>query len=113
VDRKFVRPEKDQPLQIKAMYELRQIVSEAEWDQVRLLIIGGCRGPEDEKLVQGRGPLSLCRAKFKTFLNISVIQVSLFSLFMFRNCVQYCLYAYCNLSAVLTIKLSKDVLNHR
>jgi hypothetical protein len=34
------------------MYELRQILPEAEWDQVRLLIIGGCRGQEDERLVQ-------------------------------------------------------------
>ena len=48
----WCRPEKDHPLQIKAMYELRQILSEEEWDQVRLLIIGGCRGHEDEKLVQ-------------------------------------------------------------
>jgi hypothetical protein len=46
------RPEKDHPLQIRAMYELRQILPEAEWDQVRLLIIGGCRGQEDERLVQ-------------------------------------------------------------
>jgi hypothetical protein len=48
------RPEKDHPLQIRAMYELRQILPEAEWDQVRLLIIGGCRGQEDERLVQAR-----------------------------------------------------------
>ncbi len=49
-----IRPEKDHPLQIRAMYELRQILPEAEWDQVRLLIIGGCRGQEDERLVQAR-----------------------------------------------------------
>jgi alpha-1,2-mannosyltransferase len=46
------RPEKDHPLQIKAMYELRQILPEAEWDKVRLVLIGGCRGQEDERLVQ-------------------------------------------------------------
>lgn len=28
------RPEKDHPLQLKAMYELRQLVSEQIWDQV-------------------------------------------------------------------------------
>jgi len=46
------RPEKDHPLQIKAMYELRQIISDEEWSKVKLVIIGGCRGEEDEKLVR-------------------------------------------------------------
>jgi len=46
------RPEKDHPLQIKAMFELRQILSEEDWDRVKLVIVGGCRGHEDWKLVQ-------------------------------------------------------------
>jgi len=46
------RPEKDHPLQIKAMFELRQIVSEEDWAQVRLVIIGGARNQQDWTLVQ-------------------------------------------------------------
>ena len=46
------RPEKDHPLQIKAMFELRQIITEEEWAKVRLVIVGGCRNQEDWKLVQ-------------------------------------------------------------
>jgi len=46
------RPEKDHPLQIKAMYELRQIISDKEWEKTKLVIIGGCRGEEDERLVK-------------------------------------------------------------
>ena len=46
------RPEKDHPLQIKAMFELRQIITEEEWSKVKLVIVGGCRNQEDWKLVQ-------------------------------------------------------------
>ena len=46
------RPEKDHPLQIKAMFELRQIITEEEWTKVKLVIVGGCRNQEDWKLVQ-------------------------------------------------------------
>ena len=46
------RPEKDHPLQIKAMFELRQILAEEDWDRVKLVIVGGCRGQEDWKMVQ-------------------------------------------------------------
>ena len=46
------RPEKDHPLQIKAMFELRQILSEEDWARVRLVIVGGCRGRDDWTLVQ-------------------------------------------------------------
>ena len=46
------RPEKDHPLQIKAMFELRQIITEEEWAKVKLVIVGGCRNQEDWKLVQ-------------------------------------------------------------
>ncbi|CAB4062260.1 ALG11 [Lepeophtheirus salmonis] len=46
------RPEKDHALQIRSMFELRQILKEEEWQKVRLLIIGGCRNEEDEARVQ-------------------------------------------------------------
>merc|ERR1719228_2542529 len=46
------RPEKDPPLQIKAMFELRQIVSEEDWARVKLVIIGGARNQQDWTLVQ-------------------------------------------------------------
>ncbi|XP_073988862.1 ALG11 alpha-1,2-mannosyltransferase [Rhodnius prolixus] len=41
------RPEKDHPLQLKAMYELRQLVSEQIWDQLKLVFIGSCRDNDD------------------------------------------------------------------
>merc|ERR1719228_1472159 len=46
------RPEKDHPLQIKAMFELRQVVTEEEWENVKLVIIGGVRNKVDEELLQ-------------------------------------------------------------
>jgi len=46
------RPEKDHVLQIKAMFELRQIVSEEQWERVRLVIVGGARGKPDWDLVK-------------------------------------------------------------
>merc|ERR1712179_785468 len=46
------RPEKDHPLHIKAMFELRQILAEDDWERVKLVIVGGCRGQDDWKLVQ-------------------------------------------------------------
>ncbi len=46
------RPEKDHALQIRAMFELRQILPEAKWDKVRLILIGGCRNADDERRVQ-------------------------------------------------------------
>jgi len=46
------RPEKDHPLQIKAMFELRQILSEEDWDRVKLVIVGGCRGQDDWNMVK-------------------------------------------------------------
>ena len=53
------RPEKDHPLQIKAMFELRQILAEEDWERVKLVIIGGCRGHDDWKLVQDLKSLAL------------------------------------------------------
>ena len=52
------RPEKDHVLQIKAMFELRQILSEEDWRKTRLVIIGGCRGQDDWKLLQDLKDLS-------------------------------------------------------
>jgi len=46
------RPEKDHPLQIKMMFELRQVLPEEDWNKVKLVIIGGCRNKVDETLVQ-------------------------------------------------------------
>uniref|UniRef100_A0A0A9ZGB8 GDP-Man:Man(3)GlcNAc(2)-PP-Dol alpha-1,2-mannosyltransferase n=1 Tax=Lygus hesperus TaxID=30085 RepID=A0A0A9ZGB8_LYGHE len=46
------RPEKNHPLQLKSMYELRQLVSETIWDRVKLVIIGSCRGAEDHQRVK-------------------------------------------------------------
>lgn len=34
------------------MFELRQILSEEDWERVKLVIVGGCRGKEDWDLVQ-------------------------------------------------------------
>jgi len=46
------RPEKDHALQIRAMFELRQIVEEPVWEKMRLVLIGGCRNAEDEQRVK-------------------------------------------------------------
>ena len=52
------RPEKDHVLQIKAMFELRQILPEKDWERTKLVIIGGCRGQDDWKLLQDLKDLS-------------------------------------------------------
>ncbi|XP_011214462.1 GDP-Man:Man(3)GlcNAc(2)-PP-Dol alpha-1,2-mannosyltransferase [Bactrocera dorsalis] len=43
------RPEKDHPLQLQAMYELRTILSRNEdlWNKVKLVIVGSCRNESD------------------------------------------------------------------
>uniref|UniRef100_A0A1A9WTJ2 GDP-Man:Man(3)GlcNAc(2)-PP-Dol alpha-1,2-mannosyltransferase n=1 Tax=Glossina brevipalpis TaxID=37001 RepID=A0A1A9WTJ2_9MUSC len=41
------RPEKDHPLQLQAMYELRAFLREEIWTKVRLVIVGSCRNDED------------------------------------------------------------------
>jgi len=46
------RPEKDHALQIRAMYELRELLSEEKWNKIKLVLIGGCRNEEDEKRVK-------------------------------------------------------------
>ncbi|XP_063230362.1 GDP-Man:Man(3)GlcNAc(2)-PP-Dol alpha-1,2-mannosyltransferase isoform X2 [Bacillus rossius redtenbacheri] len=46
------RPEKDHPMQLRSMYQLRQIVPEEVWDNLTLVIVGSCRNREDEERVQ-------------------------------------------------------------
>lgn len=46
------RPEKDHPLQLKAMYQLRVILPEEVWERTRLIFIGSCRHVDDERRVQ-------------------------------------------------------------
>lgn len=45
------RPEKDHPLQLKAMYHLRQIINENLWENIELVFIGSTRNKEDEMRV--------------------------------------------------------------
>lgn len=53
------RPEKDHPLQLKAMYHLRQIVSEQAWENIELVFVGSTRNQEDEMRVVDM--MDLCR----------------------------------------------------
>ncbi|XP_018572370.1 GDP-Man:Man(3)GlcNAc(2)-PP-Dol alpha-1,2-mannosyltransferase isoform X2 [Anoplophora glabripennis] len=46
------RPEKDHPLQLQAMYELREMVPEELFSNITLVLCGGCRNADDEKLVK-------------------------------------------------------------
>lgn len=46
------RPEKDHPLQLQTMYELRRILPEEIWDRVKLIFIGSCRESEDMERVK-------------------------------------------------------------
>lgn len=52
------RPEKDHPLMLRTMYELRSIVSEDVWEKIRLIFIGSCRNSEDETRVKDMQDLS-------------------------------------------------------
>ncbi|XP_031826927.1 ALG11 alpha-1,2-mannosyltransferase [Nomia melanderi] len=52
------RPEKNHPLMLRAMYELRSIVKEEVWDKVRLILIGSCRNADDEVCVKDMQDLS-------------------------------------------------------
>nr|XP_033338871.1 GDP-Man:Man(3)GlcNAc(2)-PP-Dol alpha-1,2-mannosyltransferase isoform X1 [Megalopta genalis] len=52
------RPEKNHPLMLRAMYELRSIVKEEIWDKIRLILIGSCRNVEDEVRVKDMQDLS-------------------------------------------------------
>ncbi|CAD0203654.1 unnamed protein product [Chrysodeixis includens] len=48
------RPEKDHPLMLQAMYELRSLLvkNEALWSRIRLVLAGSCRNAADSERVQ-------------------------------------------------------------
>ncbi|XP_011877575.1 PREDICTED: GDP-Man:Man(3)GlcNAc(2)-PP-Dol alpha-1,2-mannosyltransferase isoform X2 [Vollenhovia emeryi] len=46
------RPEKNHPLMLRAMFELRSILTEEVWENVKLICIGSCRDAEDERRVK-------------------------------------------------------------
>ncbi|XP_073954354.1 ALG11 alpha-1,2-mannosyltransferase isoform X2 [Choristoneura fumiferana] len=48
------RPEKDHPLMLQAMYELRNLLVKNEilWNKIKLVLVGACRNAEDEERVQ-------------------------------------------------------------
>uniref|UniRef100_A0A182Q1T1 GDP-Man:Man(3)GlcNAc(2)-PP-Dol alpha-1,2-mannosyltransferase n=1 Tax=Anopheles farauti TaxID=69004 RepID=A0A182Q1T1_9DIPT len=54
------RPEKDHPLQLQAMYELRTLLNndEALWNRLKLLIVGSCRDEEDRVRVKNMQDLA-------------------------------------------------------
>ncbi|KAG7212600.1 hypothetical protein KM043_012894 [Ampulex compressa] len=52
------RPEKNHPLMLRAMYELRSIIKEEVWEKVRLIFIGSCRNSDDEVRVKDMQDLS-------------------------------------------------------
>ncbi|XP_043604471.1 GDP-Man:Man(3)GlcNAc(2)-PP-Dol alpha-1,2-mannosyltransferase isoform X3 [Bombus pyrosoma] len=52
------RPEKNHPLMLRAMYELRSIVKEEIWEKIRLILIGSCRNFEDEVRMKDMKDLS-------------------------------------------------------
>ncbi|XP_030375395.1 GDP-Man:Man(3)GlcNAc(2)-PP-Dol alpha-1,2-mannosyltransferase [Scaptodrosophila lebanonensis] len=54
------RPEKDHPLQLQALYELRTLLTrdEALWNKIRLVIAGSCRHEEDYERLRNMQDLS-------------------------------------------------------
>lgn len=54
------RPEKDHPLQLQAMYELRSLLINDEklWNKLRLVIVGSCRDKEDMERMTNMRDLS-------------------------------------------------------
>ncbi|XP_013199321.1 GDP-Man:Man(3)GlcNAc(2)-PP-Dol alpha-1,2-mannosyltransferase [Amyelois transitella] len=54
------RPEKDHPLMLQAMYELRNLLVKNEmlWNKIKLVLVGSCRNAEDEERVQNLKDLS-------------------------------------------------------
>ncbi|XP_032453976.1 GDP-Man:Man(3)GlcNAc(2)-PP-Dol alpha-1,2-mannosyltransferase [Nasonia vitripennis] len=52
------RPEKNHPLMLRAMYELRSIVDEETWKKIRLVLIGSTRNHDDEVRVKDMEDLS-------------------------------------------------------
>uniref|UniRef100_A0A6M2E544 Putative transferase n=1 Tax=Amblyomma tuberculatum TaxID=48802 RepID=A0A6M2E544_9ACAR len=45
------RPEKQHPLQLKVLVELKEQLPESEFSKIKLVMIGGCRNQEDEERV--------------------------------------------------------------
>lgn len=54
------RPEKDHPLQLQALYELRTLLTNNErlWNKIHLLIVGSCRNDEDLERMKNMRDLS-------------------------------------------------------
>ncbi|KAJ8679055.1 hypothetical protein QAD02_014842 [Eretmocerus hayati] len=52
------RPEKNHPLMLRTMYELRSIIDEETWMKIRLVLIGSTRNYEDEVRVKDMQDLS-------------------------------------------------------
>jgi alpha-1,2-mannosyltransferase len=52
------KEEKDHPAQIRTLFQLRQYLSEEDWDRVRFTIIGVCRNSEDEGRLKDMQDLS-------------------------------------------------------
>ncbi|KAJ6647614.1 GDP-Man:Man(3)GlcNAc(2)-PP-Dol alpha-1,2-mannosyltransferase [Pseudolycoriella hygida] len=54
------RPEKEHPLQLQAMYELRSLLLDDEpmWNRLKLLIVGSCRNAEDYERLKNMQDLS-------------------------------------------------------
>ncbi|XP_059062375.1 GDP-Man:Man(3)GlcNAc(2)-PP-Dol alpha-1,2-mannosyltransferase [Achroia grisella] len=54
------RPEKDHPLMLQALYELRNLLVKNEllWNKIKLILVGSCRNAEDEERVQNLKDLS-------------------------------------------------------
>lgn len=54
------RPEKDHPLQLQALYELRTLLTNNErlWNKIHLLIVGSCRHEEDQERMKNMRDLS-------------------------------------------------------
>ncbi|GBP42598.1 GDP-Man:Man(3)GlcNAc(2)-PP-Dol alpha-1,2-mannosyltransferase [Eumeta japonica] len=48
------RPEKDHPLMLQAMYELRNLLIKNEllWNKIKLVLVGSCRNADDEERVR-------------------------------------------------------------
>ncbi|XP_052749644.1 GDP-Man:Man(3)GlcNAc(2)-PP-Dol alpha-1,2-mannosyltransferase [Galleria mellonella] len=48
------RPEKDHPLMLQALYELRNLLIKNEllWHRIKLILVGSCRNAEDEERVR-------------------------------------------------------------
>ncbi|XP_011493960.1 PREDICTED: GDP-Man:Man(3)GlcNAc(2)-PP-Dol alpha-1,2-mannosyltransferase isoform X2 [Ceratosolen solmsi marchali] len=72
------RPEKNHPLMLRAMYELRSIVDENTWQKIRLILIGSTRNNDDEIRVKDMKDLSKHLALDKNVefqLNISYAEL--------------------------------------